>query len=288
MLSAAKLLFMSFITILLGVVLIQPIADDISTASDSSITVSNETLSFSSSTTAVSNETLAWVNATTAIVNESVTMDEGNITANLTYNDLTTFTGLTNSTTNEDIIGFCNVTLATGALTCNFTGSNAIFANYTYISGKTETFYYDDLTALTAVRNISSQVITGYCNITLATGGLVCNNTYGRIGYGDYTYISRRTETLANDEVISISELRNSSSDVMTGECNVTLSTGSLVCNNTHNATGYADYTYEPDTYVHSRTARVMLSNTSLFFAIAVLIIGIGFAIAGFKVSGIM
>jgi len=220
--TQGKLLFMAFFTILLGVVLIQPIGDDIELAKLSSITVTNETLSFTTVTTDISNE----------------------------------------SQTNTE----------------NSTAS----ANYTLT--------YNNLTAFTELRNQSATVVNGLCNVTLSSGTLYCNETNSTNLFSDYTYVSGRTETLANDEIISLDAIRNatSPSSSMLGHCNITLSTGSLICNNTHYYTGYCDYKYEPDTYVHSSTARVLLTNTSLFFAIAVLLVGIGFAIAAFKQSGAM
>ena len=287
MLDAAKLMFMAFITIILGVVLIQPIADDVDTASDSSISVTNETLSFSIRTNVISNESNALSNVSTRIDNETITLDEAFVTGNLSNDLIITLTALTNLSS-ENLIGFCNISLAPGTLICNATGDQTIYANYTYSSGRTATLANDNLTAFTALRNISSEVITGYCNVTLITGAMVCNQTYGEIAYADYTHVSGRTVTLANDELIALSEIRNVSSEVITSECNVTLAPGTLSCNNTRNEVGYADYTYRPDTFVSSRVARTLLDNTTLFFAIAIMAIGIGFAIAAFKQSGIM
>ena len=48
-----KLLISAFMVLLLGVILIRPIADDIAKVSDSSISINNETLSFITLTTAI-------------------------------------------------------------------------------------------------------------------------------------------------------------------------------------------------------------------------------------------
>ena len=79
-------------------------------------------------------------------------------------------------------------------------------------------------------------------------------------------------------QILSITAIRNVTSAAILGYCNVTLSTGGLVCNNTYNATGYIDYNYEPDTYVRSGAARTILTLTILFFAIAILAVGIKYA----------
>lgn len=98
--------------------------------------------------------------------------------------------------------------------------------------------------------------------------------------------------TLANDEGLTFTACRNSTMDaiVVSTNCNVTLATGEVLVepHNFSDNLAYIDYTYEPDTYVHSSTARTLLVNTRLFFAMAVMVVGIGFAIAGFKQSGIM
>ena len=103
--------------------------------------------------------------------------------------------------------------------------------------------------------------------------------------------ISSGAGTLANDEGISFDACRNTS-DIMTANtlCNVTLATGIVAVDPTNFSDGLAfiDYKYEPDTYVHSSAARVIVTQTRLFFAIAILLVGIGFAIAAFKQSGVM
>jgi len=219
--TQGKLLISAFIIILLGVILIAPLADDVEEVSTGSVIVTNETLSWSSLTTAVSNES--------------------------------------------------------ATLSSNATSSTGNLSN-------------DDLTAFTAMRNETSEIVTNYCNITLFTGRLQCNNTGSQNVYVDYTYISGRTETFANDELTSLDEIRNATAlgTVITSYCNVTLSTGGLICNNTHNATAFGDYTYTHDTYVRSSAARRLLAVTIIFFAITVLVIGMGYAWKAFKEGGVI
>ncbi len=215
-----KLLFSAFIIILLGVVLIQPIADDIEKVKTGSITVLNETLNFVSVTAVISNE------------------------------------------------------------------SQANIGNETIPSTYTTTF--DDLTVITEIRNESATIVTSDCNETLLSGVFNCNATNSTNLFFDYTYISGRTDTLANDELISLDALRNITSENILGFCNVTLASGDLVCNNTYSATGFADYKYTPDNFVRSSTARTLLTLTILFFALFVLAMGIIFTVRSFKDGKIM
>ena len=218
--TQGKLLLTAFIIILLGIVLIQPIGDDVEVAKTASLSATNETLAFIAVTIDVSNESQA------------------------------------------------------------NTGNASIGATYTLT--------FDDLSAFTAVRNQSATVVTSDCNATLIGGIILCNATNSTNLFFDYTYNIGRIETLTNDELIGIDALRNETSDDITGWCNVTLSTGGLVCNNTYSSIGYADYRYTPDTYVRNSTARTLLTITVLLFAIAVLILGIAYAWNALKDSGVL
>ena len=218
-----KYLMTAFVFILIGIILIQPLSNDVEKAKLSSITIINETLSF--------------INANTIVTNESVTLSSID-------------------------------------------------------NGSTGNLAYDDLTVITELRNATptSLVITSYCNVTLRSGAIQCNATGNTTAYADYTFISGQSETLTNDEVLSLDEIRNSSatSAIMTTQCNITLFTGILLCNNTHNATGYCDYKYEPDDYVHSSGARTLLTMTILFFAIGILAIGIIYVTKSLRESKLM
>ena len=212
-----KLLFTAFIVLIIGLAFIQTIGDDVELAKVGSITVLNETLTFTSVTTDISNE--------------SITLTAGNTTGTTAYDDLTILTALRNSTTSLSLIGQCNVTLTSGGLVCNRTDS---------------------------------------------TGSVI---------YADYTYISTMTDTLAHDEIISLDAVRNAStgSNDYVATCDFISLSGVVNCTNPHNSTGYADYKYEPDTYVHSAPARTALTLTVLFFAFAILAIAIGFGWKSFK-----
>lgn len=214
-----KLLFTAFIAIIIGVALIQPLGDSVESVKVGSVTVLNETLSFTSVTTDIVNESLALIN---------------------------------NSNNN--------------------------------LSG---TLTFDDLTIITGIRNISAQSLLGACNITLSDASVICNHTgYPADIFVDYTYISTRTDTLANDEVISLDAVRNASagSNDYVATCDIVLSSGFVNCSNPHDGTtGYADYKYIPDTYVHSASARTMLTLVMVFFALGVLSIGIWYVWKSFK-----
>ncbi len=218
------LLFTAFIVLLLGVVLIQPIGDDVELVKVSSRTILNESVALT---------------ATTAdVVNETVTL-AGNTTGTLANNYLTT---------------------------------------------------------LTTLWNISGADLLGECNITLSTGGLVCNNTNseGGLANASYTYNDHSTGQLSTnqDEWLSFDACRNSAmTAILIGtDCNVTIATGAVRTeyDNFTDDLAYIDYKYEPDTYVHSGTARILITLTVLFFAIAILAMGIGFAIKSFKEGGVM
>ncbi len=174
--TQGKLLISAFIVILLGIIFIQAVANDIDLVNTASYPATNETLTF--------------INATTLISNETITLSSiDTSTGSFANDDLTAFYELRNETS-EIITSFCNITLSSATLSCNATGSLTAYVNYTYVSGKTETLAHDDLTAVTALRNVTSEDILGYCNVTLSLGTMVCNNTHSGVGYADYTYES--------------------------------------------------------------------------------------------------
>ncbi len=148
------------------------------------------------------------------------------------------------------------------------------------------------LTSLTALRNITSENVLGFCNITLVTGELECNATNSTTAFADYTFNHFSTGLLANDELISLDACRNSTMTAVTVDtvCNVTLATGAIkiAYDNFTDDLAFIDYKFTPDTFVRGQTSRTLLNITILLFAIAIIAIGIGFAIMSFKVSGVM
>ncbi len=153
--------------------------------------------------------------------------------------------------------------------------------------GATYTLSFDDLTAITEIRNQSATIITSDCNATLSSAIFSCNATNSTNLFFDYTYISGRTDTLANDEIITINTLKNITSEDITSACNVTLSTGNIICNNTHSSTGFAKYTYTPDNFVRGSTSKTLITLVILFFAIAILAVSLGFVMKSFKDAGV-
>ena len=116
--TAGKLLISAFIVIMIGLALIQVVADDVELVKTSSYTSPNESV------------TLTVI--TSDIINETVTLSSvGASTGTLANNWLTVFTGLRNLTS-ENITSFCNVTLSSGAIECNATGDTTAYADYTY------------------------------------------------------------------------------------------------------------------------------------------------------------
>jgi len=61
----------------------------------------------------------------------------------------------------------------------------------------TATLANNHVTTLSALRNITSNDLLGYCNITLSTGGLVCNTTTSNTIYADYIHNDYSTGSLA-------------------------------------------------------------------------------------------
>jgi len=175
--TQGKLLISAFIVILLGIVLIQPIADDVEEVSVYSIVVTNETVALSNVLATVSNETLILYNSSYG---------------NLTYFNISSITEIRNMSSDVITTAECNITLATGAVKCNVTvtdDSNVTYWDYIYVSGNIGTLANtDEILSLDALRNESSTDITGWCNFTISTGGLACNNTGSFTGYADYQY----------------------------------------------------------------------------------------------------
>lgn len=178
------------------------------------------------------------------------------------------------------------VTNETLSFTITATVSNESKTTLGDSSGFTITLNNDDLVSFSELRNTTANVVTSSCNITLTTGSLQCNMTNSSRLYADYTYYTNTVDDyLANDEIVSLDAVRNSStgSKVFTTTCDFVSSTGYVNCTNPHSTTGYVDYKWEPDTYVHSSAARTALTSTVMFFALAIWAIGLGFAWKSFK-----
>ncbi len=180
------------------------------------------------------------------------------------------------ATANVETLSFSDLTTAV---------LNETQVNPNGTEGSNWTLTFNDLTAFTEVRNSSATIVTGDCNITLANGIASCNVTNSTNLFFDYTYISGKTETLANDEILTFLMLRNTTAtgvDII-GFCNVTFSSGNVVCNNTYGSVGFANYTYIPDGFVRDATSRTILTLVILFFAIGILAVGLGMTIKSFK-----
>ncbi len=132
------------------------------------------------------------------------------------------------------------------------------------------------LTVLTALRNWTSENIRGFCNVTLNTGAIKCNTTGNTTAFADYTFIMGREDTLANDDLTSLSAARNESSQNIINQCNITLATGDLVCNNTKSAIAYVDYSYQPTGFITSGITRTIVGLITVLLGLAILIFIIG------------
>jgi len=172
---------------------------------------------------------------------------------------------------NNETLAFTSVTTDIANESQANTGNSTVGASYTVT--------FNDLTAVTEIRNQSATIVTTQCNATLSTGVFACNATNSTNLFFDYTYISGRSELLANDDLTEQPTFRNGTSGALAAnDCNATLSSGAVICNNIHSTTGFADYTFRPDGFITSGTTRTLIGLISVLLAIAVLIFIIGFA----------
>ncbi len=191
-----KLLFSAFIVLLLGVVLIRPIADNISEVSQASINVANESV------------TMTAITAT--IVNESISMSNASVGAkgNLTNNHLIALTVLRNNS-GGILTDSCTITLAIGNISCqNATNVSTIFADYTFNDVSTGTLANDELITFDACRNSTGTTITAglQCNVTIPNGAVTISydNVTDGSAFIAYTYTpdnfvrGRTTRSLLN------------------------------------------------------------------------------------------
>lgn len=156
-------------------------------------------------------------------------------------------------------------------------------ANVSKLRNGTTAFY--DVNSLSNIQNYSGANVTAYCNFTLSTGVLWCNAlaTNGSSITVNYTYVSGKTGTTAFDDINSVTAIRNVTQGTITGACNVTTSSGAMSCNNTRGVTAYIDYQYDLDNRLDDATSRTILSTTLIFFAVAILLLGIAFGYKGVK-----
>lgn len=98
---------------------------------------------------------------------------------------------------------------------------------------------------------------------------------------------SSGTGTTANDELIAIDQCRNASMVYIPvgAQCNATLASGTISIQESNFSDGvaYINYRYTPDTYVRDGTARTLLDTSLIFFAIAIMLIGVAMTVKGFK-----
>ena len=177
-----------------------------------------------------------------------------------------------------NIVGVDNESLAFTSITTDVANESQTNTGNGTV-GATYTLNFDDLTALTEIRNQSATVVTTECNATLSSGSFNCNATNSTNLFFEYTYISGRTDTLVNDDLVGQPTFRNGTSGSLgTNDCNATLSSGVVLCNNIHSATGFADYSYNPTGFVTSGTTRTLITLITVLLAIVILVFIISFA----------
>ncbi len=172
-----------------------------------------------------------------------------------------------------------NESLAFTSVTTDVINESVIMTNGT-AQNLTGLLANDDLTVLSGIRNITAQSVISSCNVTLSSGLIGCNFTgYPADLFFDYTYISGRTETLANDDLTAEPTFRNGTGSTALGDniCNATLSTGVVICNNIHSATGFADYNYNPEGFITSGTTRTLITLITVLLAIVILVFILAF-----------
>ncbi len=179
--------------------------------------------------------------------------------------------GITNvQSANNETLSFASITTDVANESKINTGNGSIDATYRTT--------FDDLTAITEIRNESATIVTSDCNATLSSGSFRCNATNSTNLFFEYTYISGRTDTLINDDLTAEPTFRNgTSASLDDGDCNATLSTGVVLCNNIHSATAFADYSYNPEGFITSGTTRTLVNLITVLLAIAILIFIVGF-----------
>lgn len=88
------------------------------------------------------------------------------------------------------------------------------------------------------------------------------------------TFTAENTETTNNNNLISVTSLKNITSEDITGYCNITLATGYIECNETNSDTGYIAYSYYPDNYIkNSSGSRMLMSLTILLIVMGVIVV---------------
>ena len=86
---------------------------------------------------------------------------------------------------------------------------------------------------------------------------------------------------LDNDNIISITSFTNVSDGTAYANYTIDLENGLLRTQD--NASYKFNYTYYPDTYVQDGSSRTIMSLLPVFFALACIMVGVGFAYKSFK-----
>ena len=86
------------------------------------------------------------------------------------------------------------------------------------------------------------------------------------------TFTFAASVELNYDNLLELSDLINSTGQDEIGRCNVTLTTGILICNTTGSFSGFADYEYYPDTYVAASGIRALIGLISVVLVIIVIL----------------
>lgn len=124
------------------------------------------------------------------------------------------------------------------------------------------------ITTIVAVILILALIISAIGSVQ--TSQTIGNTTNETVTLSDG--LVNQTGTLADDDLIALDGLRNSTYEDIIGDCNVTLSTGILSCDYTEGTTAYADYRYYPTEYIQATGTRTLFLLTSIILVISIIL----------------
>jgi len=256
---------------------------------DSLTSASNESVTLTTTTQDITEDVVTMTNTTQDVVEENVSLTANGanpMTGTFAQVPIISVTNIRNSS-GESITTDCNVTINTGAISCNETRvTNDTIANYTFAQFLTGNTTQNYLTSLTMLRNstgVNGSVVKD-CNMTLATGTLYCNHSFVDSKLvANYTYNKNASGgTLSQASLfVSVTACRNSAmTAILLGvHCNVSSvdTSVSVDYDNFTDGLAYIDYTHYTETYMIniSNNGLMGIDNTTGYFGTAGTIAGV-------------
>lgn len=143
--------------------------------------------------------------------------------------------------------------------------------------------------------NTSQSGITIGVEVNWTRAGVISANFTDGTYQVDYTYSTNSSGTASNDDIVSVSYFGNGSINTDTTgidfDTDVNWTKGGAIVVDSINFTDVTydfSYEFEGTNYVTDATSRVLLNLVTLFFSIAVMLIGFFVAKKGFEDMGIM